>query len=210
MIVRALAVGPLQANAYLLTEGEHTVLVDPGDEAPRLLAAVREAGGRLEAVWLTHAHFDHVGALADVLDAWEVPVHLHPGDLPLLRQAAASAAQWGVTVRQPPADTRALAHGQVLTLGGTTVRCLHTPGHAPGHVAFHLPSEGAVLSGDALFRGSVGRTDLPFGDAGALLAGIREHLLSLSDETRVLPGHGPATTIGLERRSNPFLQPARR
>lgn len=205
MIVERHAVGPLQANAYLLVEAGRGVVVDPGDEPDRLLAALNRLHARLVAVWLTHADFDHVGGLAGLLEEREVPVYLHPAEGPLLRNAAGHAAAWGLTVRAPPTATRPLADAQELDLAGVRARCLFTPGHTPGHIAFHLPGEGLVLTGDALFRGSIGRTDRPFGDAELLLRSIRERLLTLPDETRALPGHGPETTIGRERRTNPFL-----
>jgi len=206
--IEAFPVGPLQANAYvLIAAGGDAAIVDPGADGENLLDAVRARGGRLTAVWLTHAHFDHVGGLAELMELEPVPVYLHPDDRPLLEGAAASAAAWDIPLRQPPTETRPLAHGQTLVLGGTSVSCLHTPGHAPGHIAFHLADEGVVLTGDALFRGSIGRTDLPLGDAEALLASIRDHLMTLPDATRVLPGHGGPSTIGAERATNPFLQP---
>lgn len=205
VIVERHPVGALQANAYLLVQDARAVVVDPGDEPGRLLAALERHGATLEAVWLTHADFDHVGGLAGLLEAHRVPVYLHPGDAPLLASAARQAAAWGVSIAQPPTDTEPLEDGMELGLAGVVARCLFTPGHSPGHIAFHLPSEGLVLTGDALFRGSVGRTDRPFGDTDTLMRSIRERLLPLPDETRVLPGHGPETTIGLERRSNPFL-----
>jgi len=203
--IRRFAVGALQANAYLLANGGEAVLVDPGSEPQRLLDALRASGAELQAVWLTHADFDHVGGLAGVLAARTVPVYLHPADLPLLRSAAERAAAWGVPIDPPPAATRDLRDGQVLTLAGLEARCLLTPGHTPGHIAFHLPAAKLVLTGDALFRGSIGRSDRPFGDGDQLLRSIRTSLLALPDETRVLPGHGAETTIGLERRTNPFL-----
>lgn len=205
MHIDVLPVGPLSANAYLLTTGRRAVLVDPGGEPDRLLEALGARDAELEAVWLTHAHFDHVGALAELLEAAPVPVYLHPADAPLLASAAAAAAAWGVHIRQPPLGARPLADGDRLALGAVEARCLHTPGHAPGHVAIYLPSQAVVLSGDALFRGSIGRTDLPFGDHDRLLRSIRDRLLGLPGDTRVLPGHGPATTIAEEAASNPFL-----
>ncbi len=205
MHIDVLPVGPLSANAYLLTVGRRAVLVDPGGEPERLLEALGARNAELHAVWLTHAHFDHVGALAELLETVPVPVYLHPADAPLLASAADAAAAWGVRIRQPPLDTRPLADGDRLTLGAVEAHCLHTPGHAPGHVAIYLAAQGVVLSGDALFRGSIGRTDLPFGDHDGLLRSIRERLLVLPGDTRVLPGHGPATTIAEEAASNPFL-----
>ncbi|MEJ2667153.1 MAG: MBL fold metallo-hydrolase [Deinococcales bacterium] len=205
MIIERYALGPLAANAYLLVESDAAVVVDPGGDPGPLLRALAAHGAQLAAVWLTHADFDHVGGLAALVRAWPVPVHLHPADLPLLRGAASQAALFGVPIEPPPDTTVDLTDGQTLELAGTRARCLHTPGHTPGHVAFYLPGADAVLSGDALFRGSIGRTDRPFGDGALLVRSIREQLLTLPDDTRVLPGHGPETTILTERGSNPFL-----
>jgi len=205
--IRSFCVGPVQANAYLLTQAGRAVLVDPGAEPQRLLEALTASGASLEAVWLTHADFDHVGGLAGVLAAQdgEVPVYLHPADAPLLRSAREQAAASGLAIDAPPTATRDLADGQTLQLADVRARCLFTPGHTPGHIAFYFEEEGVVLTGDALFRGSIGRTDRPFGDAGLLLRSIRQALLTLPDGTRVLPGHGAATTVLAERRANPFL-----
>lgn len=211
--IRMLTVGPVAANAYLVTDEATgaTVVIDPGDEAPRLIAALAELAGlgergrAPEAIWLTHAHFDHLGAVAALREAYPVPVRLHPADAPLYDNAEQQAAWFGMRVRPPGVASVELADGERLTLGETGFTVLHTPGHAPGHVAFYAPDAGVLFSGDALFRGSVGRTDLPLCDPAALARSLRERLLVLPDGTRVLPGHGPETTIGLERRTNPFL-----
>jgi hydroxyacylglutathione hydrolase len=200
-------VGPLMENCYLLAD-ESTrlaVLVDPGDEAPLLLSALHKQQLKLQAIWLTHAHFDHIGAIEEITAALEVPVLLHPADRPVYQNAYKAAQIWDIPFTQPTADTLDLAAEQVLMLGDTAVRCLYTPGHAPGHLAFYLESQQLVLSGDALFRGSIGRTDLPFGNQQQLLTSIRNKLLVLPDDTLVYPGHGGETDIGLEKRSNPFL-----
>lgn len=206
-----LVVGPLEVNCYVLLVGDRAVVVDPGEEGERIAAQLQQRGAILEAVWLTHAHFDHVGGVSALLQhkpegsPEEVPVLLHPDDDVLLQNAVTAAARWSLSIDAPPTDTVPLAHGQLLDLGGVRVRALHTPGHAPGHVAFHLLDHAAVLSGDALFAGSVGRTDLPLSNGPQLLDSIRRELLTLPDETVVLPGHGPTTTIGAERNGNPFL-----
>lgn len=195
-------------NCYLLVDASSrdAVLVDPGDDAVTLLQGLADKGARLREVWLTHAHFDHVGALADVLAKHDVPVRMHADDGPLLAQAAQAAARWDIHIKQPPTRTLDLQANQVLTLGDTSVTCLFTPGHAPGHISFYVPSQQFVLAGDALFQGSIGRTDLPMGNHAQLLESIHSQLLTLPDDTVVYPGHGPATRIGIEKRSNPFLQ----
>lgn len=206
MEVVTLALGPVRANAYLLASAGRAVVVDPGADGEALAAVLAERGWRLDAVWLTHAHFDHVGGVTALLRAaGEVPVHMHPADEPLLRNAVASAARFGLEIEAPPLDYVPLAHGETVTAGDKSALALHTPGHAPGHVAFYLPDAGIVLSGDALFHNSIGRTDLPYGDHEELLASIRRELLTLPPATRVLPGHGGATTVAAESASNPFL-----
>jgi glyoxylase-like metal-dependent hydrolase (beta-lactamase superfamily II) len=207
ILLETFTVGPLLENAYLLAHppSRTAVFVDPGDEAERLISALETRGLSLAAIWLSHAHFDHVGAVAALKERYGAPVFLHPADDVLLEHASASAAQWGIPLRQPPRADQTLEDGQVLTLGGLEAHCLFTPGHAPGHVAFYLPELSTVLAGDALFQGSIGRTDLPFGDHAQLISSIKTKLLTLPPETKVLPGHGPATTIGAEARSNPFL-----
>lgn len=207
MEVVRMPVGPLQANAYVvIDDGGDAVIIDPGDEGERIAAEVTRRRANLTEVWLTHAHFDHVGGLAALLRAFPVPVRMHDGDRPLLDHAGPAAASWGFAIEAPPTETVPVAHGAVLHVGGRAARALHTPGHAPGHLAFHFEQDGLVFAGDALFRGSIGRTDLPFGDPERLLASIRDELLPLPDDTRVLPGHGPDTTIGAERVTNPFLR----
>jgi hydroxyacylglutathione hydrolase len=206
--VRTLPLGSLETNCYLVVDdasGE-AVIVDPGADAERVRAALAAAGARASAIWLTHAHFDHVGAIADLLEVDPLPVLLHPDDRRLYDHATTQAAAYGLTVRSPEAPTSPLAHGQTLSVGTHAARCLHTPGHAPGHVAFWFEDAGVVFAGDALFQGSIGRTDIAFADHDTLLRSIREQLLTLPDDTVVYPGHGPATTICAERRRNPFLR----
>lgn len=203
--VHGLAVGPLAENAWLLTDGASgtAVLVDPGDEPERLIDALHQTHCTLQAIWLTHAHFDHVGAIAGILKELQVPVYLHPLDLPLYHIAARSAAQWGVVIDQPPPGTVDIQEGRVLSLGDTHFSVWHLPGHAPGHVAFI--GAGLCISGDVLFAGSIGRTDLPFCDPAAMQRSL-QRLATLPADTRVLCGHGDDTTIGQEILRNPFLR----
>lgn len=207
--VQQLTVGPLEENCWLLTDPEsgQAVLVDPGDEADRLLEAVDASGCTLSAIWLTHCHFDHVGGVAGVLRSRSVPVYRHPADEVFYANAAGSAARWGITVENPPPATHDLAEGDSISLGGYTFDVWHVPGHAPGHVAF--VGNGLCISGDVLFAGSIGRTDLPLCDPRLMQQSL-SRLATLNEEARVLPGHGVMTSIGRELASNPFLRGAAR
>ncbi|GHF51866.1 hydrolase [Deinococcus metalli] len=179
-------------------------LIDPGDDAERVLALVQEAGVTVRGVLLTHAHFDHIGAVQAVREALGVPVWLHPADLPLYRNGATSAARWNLPFVQPDDPEHEIAQDQVFTAGDLSVRARDLPGHAPGHVVF--VGDGFVLAGDTLFQGSIGRTDLPGGNHPQLIDGLRRELLTLPDDTAVYPGHGAPTTVGAERRGNPYLR----
>lgn len=205
MRIETRAFGPLQANAYLVWDDpERAVLIDPGDEPERLLAWVRESGARPEAVLLTHAHFDHVGAVRAVVEAHDLPVLLHPAARPVYERAASAAVRWGLFIDPPPTEALVdLAEGPLAYGPGFEVR--HLPGHCPGHVAFYRAEAEAVFSGDLLFARGVGRWDLPGANLDDLRRSIRR-LFELPETTRVYPGHGPATTLAAERRSNPFVQ----
>lgn len=205
MIIRCLTVGPIEENCWLVVDEttREAVLVDPGDEAERLLAAVDAEGATLVGIWLTHAHFDHIGAIAELHRLRRVPVWLHPLDRSLYNAAVTSARLFGLEIEQPPAPDHDLAEGDVLKLGANVFTVMHTPGHSPGHVGFM--GDGVLLGGDCLFAGSVGRTDLPLSDSTVFQRTL-ERLANLPLSVRVLPGHGPATTIARERGSNPFLR----
>ena len=197
-------VGPFRENAYLVVDEttNRAVLIDPGAEPDRILTMVRDSGATLDAIWLTHAHLDHIGAVAAVRREWSVPVHLHPDDLPLYERATDQAAFYGLPFEQPENPDVELADGDVVTVGSLRFDVLHTPGHSPGHVIFK--HRDTVFGGDLLFSGSVGRTDLPLSDPNSMETSLAR-ICELDDATVVHPGHGPAITVGHERATNPFL-----
>lgn len=202
--------GPFQANAWLAW-GESpgpAVLVDACAEAERLLGELAERDLELETVLQTHAHGDHIAALPEVVARTGATVRLHPDAEPMLHSAEANMSAFAGIPVTAPVDYEAVGDGDEIEVVGRIVRVHHVPGHAPGSVAYHFADDGIVFTGDALFRGSIGRTDFPGGSHETLIAGIRGKLLALPDETRVLAGHMGPTTIGEERRTNPFLREA--
>jgi hydroxyacylglutathione hydrolase len=207
MIVEMLTVGPFQENCYVLGDegsGIGTV-IDPGDEATRIALAVERLGLEIGQIIVTHAHVDHVGALVPLADEYLCPVLMHEEAEAMLKTVPQQAMMMGLRFGRIPQVDRHVGDDEVLEVGSLRLHALYTPGHAPGHLAFHVEEEGVVFSGDALFAGSVGRTDLTGGSMELLIQTISERLLTLPDETRVLSGHGPETTIGRERQTNPFL-----
>jgi hydroxyacylglutathione hydrolase len=208
MILEMLTVSPFQENCYIIGDEESGVgaVVDPGDEAARIALAVEQTDLDVASIIITHAHIDHVGAVAALVDEYACPVLMHAEAEPMLAQLPTQAMMMGLKFGKVPAVDHYIGDEEVLEVGDLKLRALYTPGHAPGHLAFYIEDEGLVLSGDALFAGSVGRADLPGGSMEVLMRSIEERLLTLPDETRVFPGHGPQTEIGNERTSNPFLQ----
>ena len=204
MKIETLTVGPLEENCYLVIDEatNRAVLIDPGDEPLRILGALHASGATLDGVWLTHAHFDHLGGLAGVLRAHPVPVLMHPLDAPLHALAVDSALRYGIRIEAPPAADAELAEGDRVMVGSQALSVMHVPGHAPGHVAFY--DDRVLFGGDCLFAGSIGRTDLEYGDRETLDESL-SRLVALGDALTVYPGHGRATTIARERASNPFL-----
>jgi glyoxylase-like metal-dependent hydrolase (beta-lactamase superfamily II) len=200
-------VGLFEENTYFIIDEEslETAVVDPGDEAPRLLEIVRAENLKLLWILNTHAHIDHVGAVAELAEATGAKFHLHPRERVLLEKLRHQADLFGVPCPAIPRIDGELTEGQVFHLGSraVSIRVLETPGHSPGGVS--LEAGGSLFVGDVLFQGSIGRTDLPGGSTDVLLKSIKDRILSFPDSTRVYSGHGPATTVGEERRTNPFL-----
>lgn len=207
MQVSSFTVGPVAENAYVVRPHEDgkLLLVDPGDEAPILLKAIEDSGGEVEAILLTHTHFDHIGAVAEMAEATGAPVWCPELEAPILADPNTYMSFPGLPPLRAWEAEHTVAGGETLELGGTKVDVIFTPGHSIGHVTYSLPDHGAMFSGDVLFKGSVGRTDLPGGDPKVLLDSIAKLVDSHDPETIVYPGHMEETTLGAEKASNPFL-----
>ncbi|PLX92926.1 MAG: MBL fold metallo-hydrolase [Desulfuromonas sp.] len=205
MIVETLAVGPLQVNCYLVvcSRTKDALIIDPGDEGDRILEKVNALGAKVKMVVNTHGHFDHVGANHQVIAATGVELCMHREDLPLLKVAAKQAQGYGLPGVESPDPKRFLDNGDLVEVGDLSFEVIHTPGHSPGGICMY--GEGHLFSGDTLFAGSIGRTDLPGGNMDQLLRHIRSQLMVLPEATIVHPGHGPDSTIGREKSVNPFI-----
>ncbi len=202
--VYPVVVGRLQTNCYILQSGRESVVVDPGDEAERILSFLKDLGMKPKLIIATHTHFDHVLGVEALRSATGALFAIHKQDLSILGSMQARVQQFmGFKVPPPPKVDRFLAQGDVVKVGDETIQVLHTPGHSPGSIS--LAGKGYVFTGDALFNQSIGRTDLPGGDFDTLIHSIKDQLFQLEDETMVYPGHGPETTIGDEKLANPFV-----
>jgi hydroxyacylglutathione hydrolase len=208
MDVRMFTVGPVAENSYLFRRdgSDHALLVDPGEEAPKLLAAIEGLGVTIDGILLTHTHFDHIGAVAPVARATGAEVWVPEIEKMVLADINAFVPWPGFGPFENWDAEHTLSGGERLELAGMEIDVFFTPGHSPGHVTFSIPAEQVIFSGDVLFQGSVGRTDLPGGDWPTLLESIRTLVDALPPETTVYPGHMGTTTLGQERATNPFLQ----
>lgn len=208
MILETFPVGPLQCNCTILADEEtrEAIVVDPGDEVGRIHHRLAELGQTLKQILITHAHIDHVGGALKLKSLTGAPIFLNENDLPLLDMMSRQAVWLGVETPATAPPDEGLADGRRVGVDAYPAQVIHTPGHTQGSICLHFAPLKMVLAGDTLFAGSVGRTDLPGGDYEQIIDSIHSRLLSLPDETKVIPGHGPATTIGAERKSNPFLR----
>ena len=209
MILETFPVGPLHCNCTILGDEvtHEAVVVDPGDNIPEILSRLQKHGLTLRQIIVTHAHIDHVGGAALLRKSTGAPVVMNQQDLGLLGMMEMQAGWLGVPTPQVAPPDASAEDGLTIGLATLPAQVLHTPGHTPGSICLLFPDQHLLLAGDTLFAGSIGRTDLPGGDGQQILRSLRERLLVLPDSTHVVPGHGPETTIGEERQSNPFLQP---
>lgn len=204
---KQIPLGPLQTNCYLLMNNENCLVIDPGEEGDKLIGIIESLHVKPQGILLTHAHFDHIGAVDVLRNHYQIPVYVHEKEAKWLLDPALNGSQFfsvGHLVRIKPADVF-LADEKIHTIGDFSFLVYETPGHSPGSISVYFEQEKLVLAGDALFNGSIGRTDLPGGNYQELINSIHDKLLGLPEETIVLSGHGPTTTIGKEMDSNPFL-----
>jgi hydroxyacylglutathione hydrolase len=208
MILETFPVGPLQCNCTILADEEtrEAIVVDPGDEVSGIHRRLTSLGLTLKQILITHAHIDHVGGALKLRALTGAPIYLNEADLPLLQMMSAQAAWLGIETPETAPPDEALTDGRRVGLENYPAQVIHTPGHTQGSICLHFAPLKMVLAGDTLFAGSIGRTDLPGGNHAQIIESINSRLLNLPNEITVVPGHGPATTIGVERQTNPFLK----
>ncbi len=205
MIIKELVVGPLMSNCFIFgcKESKEAVVIDPGGDADRILLSLADSELKVKYIINTHGHFDHVSANGRMKDATGADILIHPLDAPMLGMLSSNAAVFGISVENSPPCDQTIEEGETVSFGNITLKVLHTPGHTPGGISLY--TNGIVFVGDTLFSGSIGRTDFPGGDFETLISSIKTKLFNMDDDSRVLSGHGPETTIGREKRYNPFV-----
>ncbi|MDY0133323.1 MAG: MBL fold metallo-hydrolase [Desulforegulaceae bacterium] len=208
MILKVLPVGPIMANCFVIgcKKTREAVVIDPGDEDERILMALADEKLTLKYIINTHGHFDHVAANKAMKDATGAKILIHEEDAPMLSQLSTMAVSFGLSAENSPPPDRFIEDGDLIEFGELTIKVIHTPGHSKGGVSLYCEKEKVLFPGDTLFAGSIGRTDLPGGSYGDLIKNVRTKLFPLGDDVKVFPGHGPETTIGAERKLNPFFQ----
>ncbi|MGE4520607.1 MAG: MBL fold metallo-hydrolase [Desulfobacteraceae bacterium] len=208
MILKVLPVGPIMANCFVLgcEKTREAVVIDPGDEDERILMALADEKLTLKYIINTHGHFDHVAANKAMKDATGAQILIHEEDAPMLSHLSSMALSFGLSAEDSPPPDKMMKDGDIIKFGEISLKVIHTPGHSRGGVSLFCEEEKLLFPGDTLFAGSIGRTDLPGGDYGTLIKNVRGRLFPLGDDVRVFPGHGPETTIGTEKKFNPFFQ----
>ncbi len=207
MLLSTVVVTEFMTNCFIVGDGatKEAIVIDPGGEAGRIIQEIKKLGVEIKAVVNTHAHVDHIGALKEIKETFGAEIMLHNLELPILQTASKMGRLFGVSIEQPPEPDRFLADGDQVSCGDITLTVIETPGHSPGGISLVTSDGRYCFAGDTLFAGSIGRTDLPGGNYHTLIQSIKTRLIPLGDDVKVLPGHGPATTMGAERRYNPFL-----
>jgi len=206
LIIKELAVGPIMANCFIVgcEDTRKAVVIDPGDDSDRILLSLAESKLTVKYIINTHGHFDHVGANRKMKEATGAELMIHPSDSPMLGLLTSAAASFGLSAENSPGADKEIVDGDIISFGKVELKVIHTPGHSPGGVSLY--TKGHVFVGDTLFAGSIGRTDFPGGDYNTLISSVQKRLFPLGDDTRVYCGHGPQTTIGQEKKFNPFVR----